>query len=72
MKKGEIDPESIPISEVVTITAPIQIVVRKGEFTVTELVVAGHKVPHFRGFANVLLEKQREFDKQKKETPTDW
>ncbi|HBC3828642.1 TPA: hypothetical protein ACVU43_003039 [Vibrio parahaemolyticus] len=73
MKKGEINADSIPISEVVEITAPVQIVIRKGEFTVTELLVAGKAVPHFRGFANVLLERQREFEKgQKQKTPTDW
>ena len=77
MKKGEIDKDSIPISEVVTITAPLQIVIRKGEFSVTELLVAGKPVPHFRGFANVLLEKQREFEAKnskpkKSKTPHDW
>ncbi len=73
MKKGEISPEEIPVKEIVVITAPVQIVIRKGEFTVTELLVAGKKIPHFRGFANVLLEHQREFEAtQKQKTPTDW
>ncbi|EGQ8533118.1 hypothetical protein GOZ68_07500 [Vibrio parahaemolyticus] len=73
MKKGEINADSIPITEVVEITAPVQVVIRDGEFTVTELLVAGKVVPHFRGFANVLLERQREFEKgQKQKTPTDW
>ncbi|ALR91287.1 hypothetical protein [Vibrio alginolyticus] len=73
MKRGKIDTDSIPISDVVTITAPVQIVIRNGEYSVMELVVAGKKVPHFRGFANVLLERQREFEKgQKQKTPTGW
>ncbi|MCQ9087396.1 hypothetical protein [Vibrio alginolyticus] len=73
MKRGKIDPNSIPISEVVEITAPVQIVIRDGEFTVTELLVAGKVVPHFRGFADVLLERQREFEEgQKQKIPTDW
>lgn len=49
MKRGKIDPSSIPITEVVEITAPVQIVIRDGEFTVTELLVAGKVVPHFEG-----------------------
>ncbi|MGD1335070.1 hypothetical protein [Vibrio harveyi] len=73
MKKGEINKDSIPISEVVTITAPIQIIVRKGEFTVKELVIAGKSVQCFQGLTNMLLEKQQEFAaSQKKKTPHDW
>lgn len=73
MKKGEINKESIPIDEVVTITAPIQIVIRKGEFTVKDLVIAGKTVQCFQGLTNMLLEKQQEFlANQKKKTPHDW
>lgn len=73
MKKGEINADSIPISEKIKITAPVEVVIKRGEFTVTELRVDGKPVPHFRGFANVLLERQREFEEaQKQKTPTDW
>ncbi|CAH1521321.1 Whole genome shotgun sequence [Vibrio owensii] len=73
MKKGEIKKESIPIEEVVTISAPIQVVIRKGEFTVKELIIAGKPVQCFQGLTNTLLEKQREFLKnQKAKTPHDW
>lgn len=71
MKKGEINADSIPISEKIKITAPVEVVIKKGEFTVTELWVDGKPIPHFRGFANVLLEKQREFA-QKQKALTDW
>ncbi|WP_165313006.1 hypothetical protein [Vibrio ziniensis] len=72
MKRGEINPEKVPVSEIVNITVPVQLVIRKGEFDVIELRIANQSVPAFRGFANVLLEKQREFERQKKETPHDW
>ncbi|MGD1502672.1 hypothetical protein ACP6H7_00875 [Vibrio harveyi] len=73
MKKGEIDKDALPIDEVVTITAPIQVVIRKGEFTVKELVIAGKPVQCFQGLTNTLLEKQKEFlANQKQKTHHDW
>ncbi|OHX40602.1 hypothetical protein BB048_22575 [Vibrio parahaemolyticus] len=73
MKKGEINKELIPIDRVVTITAPIQIVIRKGEFTTKDLVIAGKEVQCFQGLTNMLLEKQEEFSaNQKQKTPHDW
>lgn len=72
MKRGEIDPRVLPITEIVTITAPVQIVIRDGEFMVKELVVAGKTVDCYQGLTNILLDKQREFERQKDKTPTDW
>ncbi|TNZ90915.1 hypothetical protein CGK40_20045 [Vibrio parahaemolyticus] len=72
MKRGKIDTDSIPITETVNITIPIQVVIKDGEFSVMELWIEGEPVPHFRGFANTLLERQRKADAQKQKTPTDW
>lgn len=72
MKKGVIDKSLIPVSEIVTITAPVQVVIRDGEFTVKELVVAGKTVYCYQGLTNILLEKQREFDRHKSQTLNDW
>ncbi len=72
MKRGKIDTDSIPITETVNITIPIKVVIKEGEFSVMELWIEGKPVPHFRGFANNLLERQRKAEGQKQKTPHDW
>ncbi|TVO37371.1 hypothetical protein [Vibrio algivorus] len=74
MKRGVIDKSTIPVDEIINVTAPIQIEIRRGDgWKVKTLRIAGNDVDCYRGLFDVLEDKQREFEEsQKKKTPHNW
>ncbi len=70
MKRGKIDTDSIPTTELVNITIPIQIAIKNGEFSVMELLIQGEPVPHFRGLRTLFGEAAQ--SRRETENPTDW
>ncbi|GLT13870.1 hypothetical protein [Vibrio algivorus] len=74
MKIGHIDKFQVPVAEVINITAPIQIEIRRdGGWEIKTLKIAGNDVDCFRGLIYILEDKQREYEEsQKKKTPHTW
>lgn len=74
MKQGLIDKSEVPVAELINITAPLQIEIRRGGgWEIKTLKIAGNDVDCFRGLIYVLEDKQREYEEsQKKKTPHAW